>query len=188
MQAYTSRQGKKGMIMIVALVAALLLRLLPFRPPNVEPILATQMPFAKVFGPWFAFFFAFSSVFLYDMITQTVGVWTVIVAGVYGLIGVGTAWYVSHKTLTKKHYVGMAVVGTLVFDVLTGFTIGPLFFGQPLLVAIIGQIPFTAIHMASNVLLAVVLSPVLEKYLHHSMSEETKIVSLPTIIHHKQNI
>ncbi|MBP6925700.1 MAG: hypothetical protein KBC22_01420 [Candidatus Pacebacteria bacterium] len=185
---YTSHKTKKGIIMTGALGITLLLRLLPFRPPNVEPLLATQMPFAKVFGPWSAFFFAFSSIFLYDFITQTMGVWTVIVSIVYGLVGVGTAWYVRHKTLTTKHYVGMAVIGTLVFDILTGFTIGPLFFGQPLLVAIIGQIPFTAIHMAGNVLLAATLSPVFEKYLQYYMSKESRKTIIPSIIHPKQII
>ena len=63
--------------------------------------------------------------------------------------------------LKRKNYVLFAVIGTLFYDAVTGLTIGPLLWGQPFMVALIGQIPFTLLHLAGNITFAVVLSPLL---------------------------
>lgn len=51
-------------------------RLIPFRAPNVEPVMTTLMPFSKCFGMVGAFVFGFLSIALYDVATREVGVWT----------------------------------------------------------------------------------------------------------------
>ena len=71
----------------IGFISCLLIRLIPFRPPNIEPILATQMPFSKAYGGVAGFLFAFLSMILYDIITGKVGMWTLVTAFVYGILG-----------------------------------------------------------------------------------------------------
>jgi len=138
-------------------------RLLPFRPPNVELILASQMPVAKQFGTLFAFLFGFLSIVLFDAFTGTLGPWSLITAPTYGLLGVGAVWYLKNREKTR-YFVYFAIVGTLFYDVITGLLIGPLFFGQAIMAAALGQIPFTLMHLAGNVSLAFIWSPLLDKW------------------------
>ncbi len=142
-------------------VVCLLIRLIPFRPPNIEPIMATAMPFARAYGKMAGFFFAFGSMVLFDLIVGKVGVWTFITALAYGLVGLGAAVYFKNKKNTAWNYAKFAVISTVLFDAVTGLTIGPIFFGQPFIAAVIGQIPFTAMHLLGNILFALVLSPAL---------------------------
>jgi hypothetical protein len=57
-----------------------------------------------------------------------------------------------------------SIIGTLVYDALTGLTIGPLMFKMPFMVALVGQIPFTLWHLAGNMVMALVFSPALYKW------------------------
>ena len=50
---------KNWLKFILGFIACLLIRLIPFRPPNVEPILAMQMPFSRAYGALASFLFAF---------------------------------------------------------------------------------------------------------------------------------
>ncbi len=141
-------------------IICLLVRLIPFRPPNVEPILATQMPFGKAYGGAPAFLFAFFSIIFFDLVTSGIGMWSLMTATTYGLIGFGAGFYFKNKSCpTRWDYAGFAILGTLFFDAVTGLTIGPLFFHQTFISAFIGQIPFTAMHLLGNVSFAVLLSP-----------------------------
>lgn len=144
----------------VVFTACLLFRLLPFRPPNVETILASQMPIARRFGALAGFFFGALSILLFDLLTGTVGLWTLITAPAYGVLGLGAWWYLKNRS-GKKHFVYFAIAGTLFYDAATGLTVGPLFFNQPFLAALLGQIPFTMMHILGNIAFAIVLSPAL---------------------------
>ena len=146
-----------------AFIAILLLRLIPFRAPNVEPIMAAQMPFGKVYGKWAAFLFGALSVVVYDGLTSGIGVWTAITALAYGFVGLGAAYYFKNRT-GRKNYAIYAVIATIVYDAVTGLTLGPIFFGQPFMAALIGQIPFTALHLLGSVTFAIVLSPAIESW------------------------
>lgn len=157
----------------VVFVASLLFRFLPFRPPNVELILTSQMPVAKTYGGVVGFFFGAFSIFVFDVITGTLGPWSLITVTAYGLLGVGAAWYFKHRS-QKKHFVYFAAVGTLFYDALTGFTVGPFFFHQPVLEAVLGQVPFTLMHLLGNVAFAIILSPFLVRFLQ---PQEKRIVS-----------
>ena len=75
----------------LALVVCLLARLVPFRAPNIEPILATLMPFSRAYGALTGFSFAVLSILLYDTATGTLGVQTFFTAGAYGLLGLWAA-------------------------------------------------------------------------------------------------
>src|SRR5262245_60332152 len=103
----------------VALAFCLLVRLVPLRAPNVEPILATAMPLSRVYGAFGGFSFAVLSIFLYDMLTNTLGVWTLFTAAAYGVVGAAAAFYFKNKNVTRWSYVRFAVAGTLFFDAVT---------------------------------------------------------------------
>ncbi len=142
-------------------VVCLLIRLIPFRPPNIEPIMAAAIPFSRAYGKVAGFFFAFGSMVLFDLIVGKVGVWTFITALAYGLVGLSAAVYFKNKKNTAWNYAKFAVISTILFDAVTGLAIGPIFFGQPFSAAVIGQIPFTVMHLLGNVSFALVLSPAL---------------------------
>ena len=150
---------------IVGFIACLLIRLIPFRPPNIEPILATGMPFSKNYGALSGFSFAFFSMVLYDIITGKVGMWTFITAFAYGFLGIWAYFYFKNKNNSRWNYVKFAVMGTIAFDLVTGLSVGPLLFHQPFIVALMGQIPFTVLHLLGNVSFAIILSPLIYRYI-----------------------
>src|SRR3989344_391718 len=129
----------------LALVVCLSVRLLPFRAPNVEPILATLMPIGRAYGALAGLAFAVLSILLYDVVTGTIGLWA--------------AHYFKNKKANKWSYVRFAIVGTFIYDALTGFTVGPLFFHQTFWGSLVGQIPFTMLHLLGNTVFAFILSP-----------------------------
>jgi hypothetical protein len=141
------------------LVLCLLVRLIPFRAPNVEPILATTMPFSRAYGALTGFSFAALSILIFDIATKTLGVQTIFTALAYGLVGLWAASYFREKNGDTLDYVRFAIVGTLFFDALTGLSVGPIFFHQSFLASLAGQIPFTALHLLGNVAFAFILSP-----------------------------
>ncbi len=141
-----------------------LFRLFPFRVPNVEPILAAQMPLSRQSGAVSGFLFGFLSIFFFDVFTMRVGWWTLITALMYGFLGLLASRYL-HSRSSRASYVTFAVVGTLLYDAVTGLTVGPLFFGQSLLLAALGQIPFTLAHLLGNVVFALTLSPLIGGWL-----------------------
>ncbi len=156
--------ARQTITFIFGFVFCFLVRLLPFRPPNVETVMATQMPFAKQWGAGAGFLFGFASIALFDAILGRIGWWTLITAVAYGLVGVFGSRYFRRKR-GVVHYALFATVATVFYDAVTGLTIGPLLFGQPFLAAVLGQIPFTLYHLAGNVGFAVTLSPLIERFI-----------------------
>jgi uncharacterized membrane protein len=146
---------------LVGWVLSFMLRLIPFRPPNIEPILAVQTPFTKQYGFIIGFLFAFINIALFDFITGKMGVWTIITAACYGFLALFSAWYFKRRPATSVHFAIHALYATLIYDAITGLTIGPLFFGQSFQEALIGQIPFTAYHLIGNITLSALISPVI---------------------------
>lgn len=156
---------------IVTFFSILLFRLLPWRAPNVEPIMAVIMPLSKTYGAIMSFVFGAGSMILFDLITSGVGIWTFFTALSYGLIGLCAYWFLKNKS-SRKSYTAYAIISTIAFDVVTGILVGPIFYGQPWTSAIIGQIPFTFYHLLGNIAFAILLSPVLEWW----FSKEERIV------------
>lgn len=160
-------------------IACLLIRLIPFRPPNIEPILATQMPFSKKYGALAGFTFAFLSIVLFDLITGKIGVWTLLTAGTYGVLGLWAYYFFKNRAMKKMNYVKFAIIGTLFFDAVTGLSIGPLFFGQSFSEAFFGQIPFTAMHLLGNITFAIILSPLVYKFIIENKNfEHSNIINV----------
>lgn len=150
-----------GLKYFIILMGGIALRFLPFKAPNIEPVMASTMPLAKKYGALSGFLFAFLSMVLFDIIDGEVGAWTWITAIVYGAIGIAAHYYFKNKNSRPLNYLKFSIIATLSFDALTGLTIGPLFFNQSFTAALMGQIPFTAIHLLSNSVLALALSPVI---------------------------
>ncbi|MFA6258027.1 MAG: hypothetical protein WC671_03420 [Candidatus Paceibacterota bacterium] len=155
----------------LALFLCLVVRLIPFRAPNVEPILATMMPFSKAYGAFIGFSFAVLSILLYDLATSTLGMQTFFTVGAYGILGLWSAIYFQKDKLARRgggdkwDYVRFAILGTLFFDAFTGLTVGPIFFHQSFIQSLVGQIPFTALHLIGNIVFASILSPAIYKNL-----------------------
>jgi len=162
---------KKQFKYILAFLSVFLFRLMPFRAPNVEPVMAVIMPFGKIYGALMAFIFGFLSIVLFDSVTSGFGIWTLITALAYGVLGLGTSLYFKKRS-GWKNYAVYAFVATIIYDAITGLTIGPLFFHQSFMVSLIGQIPFTILHLLGNVSFAIVLSPMIERW---AMKSENKV-------------
>ena len=149
-----------------------LTQLIPGRPPNIEMILAGQMPFAKRFGWVTGFFFGFFAVVLYSVVLGNVGPWIWITAIAYGLLGVLAYLFFRKRRGKVKNFVVFSVFATIFYDVITGLTIGPLVFGQTFMSALVGQIPFTLYHLMGNVTFAFILSPMIYKWIVQNESLE----------------
>ena len=162
----------------LAVIFCLLFRLLPFRAPNIEPILATIMPLGRVYGALTGFAFSILSVLLYDLLTGTAGVHTFFTAGAFGLLGFWAGNYFQSRKGTVADYVRFAVVGTLFFDAVTGLLLGPIFYGQPFSAAFFGQIPFTALHLSGNIIFAATLSPIFYRFFIRQREPETSISTI----------
>ncbi len=161
----------------IAFISVIALRLVPFRAPNLEPIMAVIMPFGKVYGRTMAFIFGFLSIVLFDSITSGLGIWTLVTALAYGSLGLGASYFFENR-FGWRNYALYAVIATIFYDVVTGLTIGPLFFHQSFMVSLVGQIPFTILHLLGNVSFAIVLSPVIEKWV---MKEKVSIVRVERV-------
>lgn len=158
---------------VIVFSSVFAIRLMPFRAPNIEPIMASVMPLSKRFTKFMSFFFGFASIFVYDLVTSGIGIWTLFTAVAYGLVGLGASYYFTNRSGWKS-YASYAVIATIAYDLATGLTVGPIFFGQSFVISLIGQIPFTLMHLLGNVSFAIVLSPVIEKWLVAEVSSEVK--------------
>ncbi len=174
---------KNWLKFIFGFVICFLIRLIPFRPPNVEPILATQMPFSQVYGSFAGFLFAFFNILIFDILTSHFGMWSFLVAGTYGALGLGASFFFKNKKPKRFDYAFFAILGTLFFDAVTGLSIGPLFFQQSFMEALMGQIPFTLWHLLGNVSFALILSPAIYHYV--IKNEKLKNISLLRIFNIK---
>lgn len=144
-------------------LAVFFFRLLPFRVPNVEPMMAALMPFSKRFGAIGGFLFAFLGIVLYDAVTAGIGNWTWLTAFSYGAVGVAAHYYFASREATRGNFVAFGVMATLAYDAVTMLG-GPLYFNQPLATALAGQIPFTVLHLLGTVAFAAILSPALYRW------------------------
>mgnify|MGYP001587425278 CR=1 FL=1 len=149
---------------------------MPFRPPNVEPVLAVGMPFSKHYGWLSGFLFPFLSIVFFDAATGKVGQWTWITGTTYGVLGLGAAWFFRNRKPTRANFVLYGILGALVYDAVTGLTIGPLFFGQSFIEALIGQIPFTINHVLGNVVFSLVVSPLVYRWVVMNRSLEANSI------------
>ena len=160
---------------VIGWTAVFLFRLIPFRPPNFEPMLAAVMPFSKRFGPLGSFLFGFLGIVLYDAITSGWGSWTWATAICYGLLGVGAHYFFKNREASVKNFLLFGIPATVAYDAIT-MMIGPVFNAQSLALALAGQIPFTLMHVLGTVVFAVLLSPILYRWIIESEAFEFSFV------------
>jgi uncharacterized membrane protein len=144
-------------------------RLLPFRAPNVEPVLAAVMPMSKRYGALAGTLFGVLSIVLYDAVTSGWGSWTVITAFSYGALGVASYYYFRNREASTGNFVRFSIVGILFYDAVTGpiaITLG----GHSFSAALAGQIPFTVLHLLGGVAFAALVSPALYRWFSTSES------------------
>ena len=148
---------------LIVFVGCFLFRLIPFRAPNVEPIMASIMPLGRKYGALMAFLFGFLSMFLFDSMTHF-GPWTWEGSITYGLIGLASTFYFKEFKTSGFNFAVFAFFATIFFDLITGVLFAPMF-GQTIFNALILQIPFTLLHLAGNIGFALTLSPLINKWL-----------------------
>jgi len=131
--------------------------------PNNDPIMGFALPYAKRDKWWQAVLFAVVAMVSFDFIVGRVGIWTLGTAAAYGLIaGVFSFYFKRKKSVGLKTYAGSSIVGILIFDFLTGPVMSSFAFRIPFWVSFMGQIPFTAWHLASGFSLTMLLVPVVD--------------------------
>lgn len=153
-----------GAKFIIGWLAVFLIRLVPFRSPNFEPMLATIMPYSKKYSVLASFAFGFLGILAIDVVMAKIGMWTFVTAFAYGFLGVWAYYYFKNRESNIKNYVTFGVLGTILYDAVTGLSVGPLFFGQSFVSAFVGQIPFTLMHLGGTVFFAIALSPALYRW------------------------
>lgn len=158
---------------IIGLAVVIGLRLLP-HPPNVEPIMSSMMPFSKKWGWLSGAVFGILAILSFDVITGTLGTWSLITAGTYALLGAAAGFYFKNKKNQARYYVGFAVVATIVYDAITGIGMGVLMFHQTFMMTLIGQVPFTLYHLGGNIVLSLIVSPLLYKWVVTNPKLETQ--------------
>ena len=162
---------------LIGWAAVFLFRLIPFRPPNFEPMLATMMPFSKRYGIVGSFLFGFLGIVFYDAITSGWGSWTAVTAVCYGLLGVAAHLFFKNRDASVKNFLLFGIPATVLYDAVT-MMIGPVFMQQPFLLALTGQGSFTLMHLAGTVVFSVLLSPVLYLWVVRNEALEFKVSSI----------
>ncbi len=169
------RQFEHMIKYIIGLVVVVLIRLIP-HPPNIEPIMATMMPFSKRWGWVSGMLFSLIAILGYDVLSGTLGSWSFVTSLTYAALGVAAGIYFKNRTSSARHYVLFAIVGTLFYDAVTGIGMGTLMWDMPFMVALLGQIPFTVNHLLGNIVFATVLSPALYRWVITNPALETSAV------------
>lgn len=146
----------------LGLIFISLLRLIQMPLPNIEPIMASMLPFARKYGQIAGFLFASLALLSFDFISGRIGAWSIYAAITYGVIGYAAGRYFSDKNRQKtKYYLGFGIIGTIFYDAVTAFLFG-MQFNQPLAMTIAGQIPFTIYHLLGSAAFILFLTPLVD--------------------------
>lgn len=160
---------------IIGVLTVITLRLVP-HPPNIEPIMSTMMPFSKRWGWLSGIIFGLLAILTYDVITGTLGIWSLVTASSYAILGAFSGLYLKSKENKVINYLKFSIIGTIFYDAITGIGIGMVFFEQSFMTTFLGQIPFTLYHLVGNAVLSCVLSPLLYKWVLNNPNLETEYV------------
>jgi hypothetical protein len=167
------KKSKNIIKCLVGLLTVITMRLIP-HPPNVEPIMSTMMPFSKKWGWLGGSLFALLSVLIFDILSNSLGIWSLMTAGTYMIIGAISGFYFKNRESRIKNYLKFSVVATLLYDAITGIGTGMLFFNQSFMTTFLGQIPFTMYHLVGNILLSIIVSPALYRWVVNNPNFETE--------------
>ena len=154
----------KQLKFFISLILILVVRMLPL-PANFEPITATLMPYSRRMTVWVSMLLAVLSIFLYDFVSGSFGVWSAFTAGSYALLCLFFAWVLKNKANNPMIYVLWGCVGTVLYDVVTALVISSGIYGQGVVEVLIMQVPFTVNHLLSTIVTGFVLSPIIDRWL-----------------------
>lgn len=162
---------KKGSfhILLASIGGCLAIRLFPVHIPSIEPLMVFYLPLQKRCGVLSSFIFAASSIILFDAITCRIGLWTIT-----GMLAYGSLGLIIRRLFKIKSFLFQSIIGTLWFDLVTGVCTGPLLFNQPFFDALIGQIPFTLLHLIGNGILTIVISPLIDHSIVTHVCNQTR--------------
>ena len=156
------KQIKKAIKYLSSLVFCNFYRILRIFPNN-DPIMGCMLPFARRDKWWQTLLFPIVAIISFDFITRNIGIWTIGTTLTYSFVGLLFYLYFKNKkNVGLKTYAKSSVIGVLIFDFLTGPIMSSYLFKMPFIVATLGQIPFTIMHLTSAVTLTVILAPVLD--------------------------
>lgn len=159
---------------ILKWIFATLLRLVKIFPNN-DPLIGLAMSSSKK-NPLFSVAFVLIAMVSFDIITQRLGIWTLVTAISYAIvILLISKWFGLVKNVKVKHYFVGSVAGILLFDLITGPGMSTFIFRQSFFITVLGQIPFTLYHLASGVsytiFFAVLFDPNVQKEVFASVRE-----------------
>jgi multisubunit Na+/H+ antiporter MnhG subunit len=136
-----------------------------------------MLPFARQDKWWNAALFSFITMVSFDLLTGMVGIWTLVTALTYAGLGIlFHQIYKNKKKINLKTYLGSGIIGVLIFDFITGPIMSSWMFQLPFEFALIGQIPFTLLHLVSVSVFIVILTPLLDVHLMNSSHLEDQKV------------
>jgi len=145
--------------------------------PNNDPIMGCMLPFSKQDKWWQGALFAFITMASFDFLVGKTGIWTIVTASTYAFLGL--MFHVAFKNKKKiklKHYLGSGVLGVLIFDLVTGPIMSSWLFKIPFEAAVVGQVPFTAMHLISVSFFIVLLTPLFDRAIASNPSLEDTAV------------
>jgi uncharacterized membrane protein len=132
--------------------------------PNNDPIMSMALPFSRRGSALASFAFPFITMASFDAVTGYVGVFTLVTSITYGLLGLFFHYFLKGRDkIGLNTYLNCGIYGVLAFDILTGVIAMPLLFGMTFEKALIGQIPFTALHLITTTAFILVVTPLLDK-------------------------
>ncbi|MFA6319607.1 MAG: hypothetical protein WCX66_01640 [archaeon] len=133
--------------------------------PNNDPIMAIMLPYAKSDKKYKAVLFPFITMVSFDLITGMLGLWTLVTALTYALIGfLFTQYFFKERKISIFKYLKGGIIGVLIFDFITGPIMSSFMFGMSFIEAFIGQIPFTLMHLVTVGTFIIVITPFYDKF------------------------
>ncbi|AJF61650.1 TPA: hypothetical protein HA239_03835 [Candidatus Woesearchaeota archaeon] len=131
--------------------------------PNNDPILGVMLPTARVESIWKSILFVFVTMASFDLITGSVGIWTIVTSLVYSFVALLAGLLIRKiKDINLLHYFGFTLLSVLVFDFITGPVMSSMLFNMPFMASLSGQIPFTLLHLMSGLVYTALFCPVLD--------------------------
>ncbi len=118
-------------------------------PGNIDLIWGIQLLLAQIFGPIALGLWSATTILGGDLLADNWGTWSIVTSISYFLVSCLTSALVKTKNYSFINSLIFTVLVTIFYDLLTAST-GPLFFEQAWLVMLIGQVPFSLVHMVSN--------------------------------------
>ena len=141
--------------------------------PNNDPIMAIMLPYAKSDKKYKAVLFPFITMVSFDLITGMLGIWTLITALTYAGLGLlFTQFFFKEKKISIFKYLKGGIIGVLIFDFITGVIAMPFMFGMSFELALIGQVPFTLMHLLTVGIFIIVITPLYDKHVIKNISLE----------------